>query len=375
MALDPRRARGRNSRPGTAALGVTVRSQWEVAGLFLQAAIRPDHLPIRQGHGEVQGPPPDYHSASGYTGGACCSMPSRPPARSTRTRSRRRSTRPISQTFFGRVKFATDPGHHGLQVAHRWSWRNGRRKRQARPRSRLARGGELPISSIRCTIGHEGASRTSSWRSPLVPAGSLPACSAYRLDHRRRPGGLGLWARGHGADPDLGRHGRDQPDPRRDIVAGMFGLYLLTSALGCRLTPRCRRCWSAASLRRAALLDRGPSDDRPAPLMSLLSTFSVNLVLVGLGTAVWGTDLFNIQVTLPGGSLALHLSRPAYRRRPADGRHGGAAVLSCIAPASARRSAPSRNSNRAPSSLGIPTTRVLADRVRARRGRRSTAAT
>ncbi len=29
-------------------------------------------------------------------------------------------------TFFGRVKFMTDPGHHGLQDAHRWCWRSGR---------------------------------------------------------------------------------------------------------------------------------------------------------------------------------------------------------------------------------------------------------
>src|SRR5262249_17859399 len=38
------------------------------------------------------------------------------------------------------------------------------------------------------------------------------------------------------------------------------------------------------------------------PLMSLLSTFSVNLVLIGLGTAAWGTVLFNVPVTLPGVS-------------------------------------------------------------------------
>jgi branched-chain amino acid transport system permease protein len=39
------------------------------------------------------------------------------------------------------------------------------------------------------------------------------------------------------------------------------------------------------------------------PLMILLSTFSMNLVLVGLGTAIWGTVLFNVPVTLPGVSL------------------------------------------------------------------------
>ena len=34
--------------------------------------------------------------------------------------------------------------------------------------------------------------------------------------------------------------------------------------------------------------------------MSLLSTFAVNLVLIGLGTDLWGTKLFNIEVSLPG---------------------------------------------------------------------------
>src|SRR5580704_10062433 len=63
------------------------------------------------------------------------------------------------------------------------------------------------------------------------------------------------------------------------IVAGMFGLYLLTGFVG--LNPYAAR----------------------PPLMSLLSTFAINLVLIGLGTAVWGTVLFNVSVTLPGLSL------------------------------------------------------------------------
>jgi branched-chain amino acid transport system permease protein len=38
------------------------------------------------------------------------------------------------------------------------------------------------------------------------------------------------------------------------------------------------------------------------PLMILLSTFSVNLMLIGIGTAIWGTVLFNVPVTVPGVS-------------------------------------------------------------------------
>ncbi|MEI8393835.1 MAG: branched-chain amino acid ABC transporter permease [Rhodospirillaceae bacterium] len=36
------------------------------------------------------------------------------------------------------------------------------------------------------------------------------------------------------------------------------------------------------------------------PLMSLLSTFAVNMVLIGLGTALWSTDLYNVNYSVPG---------------------------------------------------------------------------
>jgi len=88
------------------------------------------------------------------------------------------------------------------------------------------------------------------------------------------------------------------------IVAGMFALYLLTSALGipvyAALPPVLVGGFLLGVLLYWVAVHR--MIGRP-PLMSLLSTFAVNLVLVGLGTAVWGTDLFNVPVTLPGLSL------------------------------------------------------------------------
>ena len=47
------------------------------------------------------------------------------------------------------------------------------------------------------------------------------------------------------------------------------------------------------------------------PLMSLLSTFSVNLVLIGLGTAVWSTGPYNVP------SLAARLQHRAATLSPA----------------------------------------------------------
>ncbi len=88
------------------------------------------------------------------------------------------------------------------------------------------------------------------------------------------------------------------------IVAGMFGLYLLTSGLGIPPYATLPVIFVVGFLAGLALywIAVHRMIGRP-PLMSLLSTFSVNLVLIGLGTAVWGSVLFNVPVSLPGFSL------------------------------------------------------------------------
>jgi branched-chain amino acid transport system permease protein len=88
------------------------------------------------------------------------------------------------------------------------------------------------------------------------------------------------------------------------LVGGMFALYLLTSAAGipvyASLPPILIGGFLFGILLYWIAVHR--MIGRP-PLMSLLSTFSMNLVLVGLGTAIWGTMLFNVPVTLPGIAL------------------------------------------------------------------------
>jgi branched-subunit amino acid ABC-type transport system permease component len=85
------------------------------------------------------------------------------------------------------------------------------------------------------------------------------------------------------------------------IVAGMFGLFYLAGALG---LP------AYAALPPILVVGFGVGVGlywiavhrmigRP-PLLSLLATFAVNMVLIGLGTSVWGTVLFNVPVSLPG---------------------------------------------------------------------------
>ncbi|HZS82768.1 MAG TPA: branched-chain amino acid ABC transporter permease [Stellaceae bacterium] len=102
------------------------------------------------------------------------------------------------------------------------------------------------------------------------------------------------------------------------IVAGMFGLYLLTST---GVPPYATLPLILVGGFLVGLLLYWICVHRVIgrpPLMSLLSTFSVNLVLIGLGTAVWGTALFNVPVALPSVS---------WQRYTFPGTHILAAVL------------------------------------------------
>ena len=85
------------------------------------------------------------------------------------------------------------------------------------------------------------------------------------------------------------------------IVAGMFGLYYLASVLGLPTYSAIAPIALAGFLFGVCLywISVHRVIGRP-PLMSLLATFAANLVLIGLGTAAWGTVLFNVPVSLPG---------------------------------------------------------------------------
>ena len=97
------------------------------------------------------------------------------------------------------------------------------------------------------------------------------------------------------------------------------------------------------------------------PLMSLLSTFAVQLVLVGLGTAAWSTDLYNVPASLPGFSMG---------RYTFPGTHIMAAVLTVVIAGALYlflyrtrigKAVRAVSGNREAAELvGVPTVRVLA---------------
>lgn len=106
------------------------------------------------------------------------------------------------------------------------------------------------------------------------------------------------------------------------IVAGMFGVYLLSGPAGIPVYATLPIVLVGGFLIGVALywISVHRVIGQP-PLMSLLSTFSVNLVLIGVGTAVWGTDLFNVPASLPGFSMG---------RYTFPGTHIMAAVLTVV---------------------------------------------
>ena len=85
------------------------------------------------------------------------------------------------------------------------------------------------------------------------------------------------------------------------IALGMFGMYLLFSAIAgsayVLLIPAI-----AAGLILGFIvywLSVNWVVGRPQ-LMSLLSTFAVNMMVIGIGTAIWSTSPYNVNVSLPG---------------------------------------------------------------------------
>jgi branched-chain amino acid transport system permease protein len=146
------------------------------------------------------------------------------------------------------------------------------------------------------------------------------------------------------------------------IVAGMFALYLLTSAFGINPYITLPPVLIGGFLVGVALywISVHRMIGQP-PLMSFLSTFAVNLVLIGIGTGIWGTVLFNVPVSLPGLALG---------RYTFPGVHIVAAVLAAVIAAGlyfflrhtrlGKAVRAVANNREAAELVGIPTTRVLA---------------
>jgi branched-chain amino acid transport system substrate-binding protein len=119
---------------GPAALGVTVPSQWE-----LQVSYKPQLGPTTAEFSKAFEAKfhqkADYHVASGYTAGVILQQAIEKAGSLDTEKVTEALNATDVTTFFGHIKFATDPAHHGLQLAHemvlaQWQKANGKLVRQ-----------------------------------------------------------------------------------------------------------------------------------------------------------------------------------------------------------------------------------------------------
>ncbi len=91
------------------------------------------------------------------------------------------------------------------------------------------------------------------------------------------------------------------------IVLGMFAMYLFFGSLGAVAYPLLIPIGAIGFLLGVLIywtsvhwvLER-------SQLMSLLSTFAVNMIVIGIGTAIWSTSPYNVNFTIPGITLGAY---------------------------------------------------------------------
>lgn len=85
------------------------------------------------------------------------------------------------------------------------------------------------------------------------------------------------------------------------IALGMFGMYLLYSALPMNVYVLVIPVVLAGFLLGVVIYGIAVHGVIGRPiLMSLLSTFAVNMIILGVGTALWSTSPYNVDFSVPG---------------------------------------------------------------------------
>jgi branched-chain amino acid transport system substrate-binding protein len=119
---------------GPAAFGITVPSQWEIQATY-KPQFGPTGAEFAKAFSAKFKSPPDYHSATGYAGGALLQHAIEQAGSIDADKVVAALNAMDVTTFFGHFKIATDAAHHGLQVGHemvlaQWQKKNGQLERE-----------------------------------------------------------------------------------------------------------------------------------------------------------------------------------------------------------------------------------------------------
>ena len=146
------------------------------------------------------------------------------------------------------------------------------------------------------------------------------------------------------------------------IALGMFGMYILFAAFPVNayflLLPH-----SAGGIGAGAnhSLDLGALGNRSLAVVELLSTFAVNMMIIGIGTAIWSTSPYNVNFSLRGiyrGSL--HFHRQPHCGRDGSGHHCAGAGTVSVSHTAGQGHPRGGRQPEAAELMGISTTMVLA---------------
>jgi len=112
------------------------------------------------------------------------------------------------------------------------------------------------------------------------------------------------------------------------IVLGMFGMYLLFAALAINAYVLLLPTMVAGLLLGIVVYWMAVHwVVGRSILMSLLSTFAVNMMVIGIGTAIWSTSPYNVNFSLPGITPKMAPFRGAYTF---TGNHIAAAIAAVV---------------------------------------------
>ncbi len=91
------------------------------------------------------------------------------------------------------------------------------------------------------------------------------------------------------------------------IALGMFGMYMLFTAFAANAYLLVLPIIGAGFLLGVLVYWMAVHwGGGRAELMSLLSTFAVNMMVIGIGTAIWSTSPYNVNFSLPGISVGAY---------------------------------------------------------------------
>lgn len=281
---------------GEAAVGIVGPSQWEPSVVYSPATAAilgipftgPDGATFSGGYSSAYGATPSYHAAGGYAAGLTIQLAVETAGSTDPGALRAALDATDVETFFGRIKFSSDAATHGKQIGHQMVYIQWQRGADGTLATAVVWPTDVRSAALSPRPGAASTGGTTPAGSALIPSlvdglllGFVYALAAIGLTLIF--GIMRVVNLAHGAV----------------MTMGMFVVLLAVSSLG--LNPYLGVALAAVIGLAAGIVIYviavngvvgGPD------VMSLLATFAVNLMVIGLATAAFSTSPRAVDVDL-----------------------------------------------------------------------------